>query len=201
MEFKAFQAGLYVIGRAINSIVDGFSVYKSMGMKVLEDCHVGEVDPKTGDWKIDPDKWYPQQNWLNAFSRISKNLGENNLKLIGKKIPENAIFPLWVVDIHSAIKSIDVAYHLNHSKDGKTPMFNESTQIMQEGIGHYEYVPSQENNKIICVCRNPYPTSFDWGIIEYLATKYILSSIVYLDETQPTRRAGADSDTFIILWR
>lgn len=201
MEFKAFEPGIFVNGRTINSIVEGFSVYKSMGRGILEECQIGEKDPKTGEWHIAPEKWYPQQNWLNAFSKISTSLGDTNLKLIGKKIPENAIFPPWVVDIHSSIKSINIAYHLNHSRDGKTPMFDEKTGKMQDGIGHYEYIPLEGNKKIICVCKNPYPTNFDWGIIEYMATKFILSAVISLDTSKPTRKLGADSDTFVITWR
>lgn len=57
---------------------------------------------------------------------------------IGLSIPENAVFPPWVVDIDTAVKAIDIAYHLNHRKDGK-PLFDMKTGTMSEGIGHYGY--------------------------------------------------------------
>jgi hypothetical protein len=41
----------------------------------------------------EPDKWYSQEAWLNAFKEIAETVGTNTLFMIGKSIPEHAKFP------------------------------------------------------------------------------------------------------------
>jgi hypothetical protein len=81
------------------------------------------------------------------------------------------------VDIDTVIQAIDVAYHLNHRKNGK-PLFDfravqaASTTLslqnkavgldmqvvsMREGIRHYDYERVWGERRIISVCENSLP--------------------------------------------
>ena len=198
MQFKSFEDGIEVNGRTIYSIVDGFRVVKSIPMRILRDHGIGEVAEDERTLKIKANEWYPQQKWLEAFEEISESMGDVVLYQIGLKIPENAQFPPWVNDIHSAIKSIDIAYHMNHRKNGK-PMFDPETGNIQEGIGHYGYKAIEGKNQIECECRNPYPCEFDRGIVTTMAGKFNKSATVK-HAPGSCRKNGAESCLYVINW-
>ncbi|MFN8672044.1 MAG: hypothetical protein U0457_08175 [Candidatus Sericytochromatia bacterium] len=197
MQFEVFEEGIEVSGGAVLSIVDGLSDFQKLTKKYLLDIGLGVE--KNGKTFIDPNEWYSQKKWLESFEKLSQDIGNLVLKQIGEKIPENAVFPPWVVDIESAIKSIDVAYHLNHRKKGKI-MFDLETGEMEEGIGHYGYEKIEGKNKIICECKNPYPCQFDLGIITAMAKKFQRNAFIFHDKDKPCRKTGGESCTYTITW-
>jgi hypothetical protein len=136
---------------------------------------------------------------LLCFQQISKQLGDGLLTQIGLAIPRNAHFPEGIRDIHAAIKSVDVAYHMNHRKDGQ-PMFDPATGRMQEGIGHYGYEPVPGQRRIICLCETPYPCAFDQGILTAMARRFESSARVTHDDSKPCRRWRGDRCTYVITW-
>jgi len=191
MQFKVIEPGIEVNGQTVQSIVDGFGIVKSLATKPLRDAGLPE--------EIKPDGWYSQEKWLKAFETIAKIYGSNTLLTIGLKIPKNAIFPPFVKDIETAIQAIDIAYHMNHRKNGKV-MFDEKTGQKQEGIGHYGYKKISGENMIVCECNNPYPDDFDKGIITCMAQKFMPNADVRHDDSKPCRKQGANSCTYIITW-
>ncbi len=197
MQFRPFEKGIEVNGVTVFSVVDGLGVFKSLARKYLLEVGIGIE--KDGEYIIDPDQWYSHESWLKAFEHIANDIGDSVLREIGMKIPENAQFPPWVNDIVSAMKSIDVAYHMNHRKDGKV-MFDVNTGKMYEGIGHYGYERADNDHKIVSECRNPYPCAFDEGIIKSMAKKFEAKSNVVHDSTKPCRKNGAESCTYIVTW-
>ena len=197
MQFKAFEPGIEVNGQTVYSIVDGLGSFKSIGHETL--LSVGIGSGSKADYHIGMDSWYSQADWLQAFEKIAREIGDSTLKEIGKKIPENAQFPPWVIDIDSAIKSIDIAYHMNHRKNG-TVMFDPNTGTMLEGIGHYGYERVPDKNMIVSKCNNPYPDAFDHGIITTMAKKFQLGASVLHDDSKPCRKNNAESCTYIITW-
>ena len=197
MQFKAFESGIEVNGQTVYSVVDGLGSFKSLAHDILLTVGIG-TGTKT-DYKIEIDGWYPQEQWLKAFDKIAQGIGNFTLKQIGLKIPENAKFPPWVKDIDSAIKSIDIAYHMNHRKKGAV-MFDPNTGKMLEGIGHYGYERIKGKNMIVSECRNPYPDDFDFGIISTMAKKFEIKANVVHDDSKPCRKNNADSCTYIITW-
>jgi hypothetical protein len=126
-------------------------------------------------------------------------VGDGILYKIGLAIPANAFFPPWVTDIHSAVRSIDIAYHSNHRKNGKV-LFDEESETIYEGIGHYGYEQVQGKNLIQSVSNNPYPCMFDKGIITAMAQKYDLKAIVFHDDSKPCRKNGAETCTYLVSW-
>ncbi|MDV6236647.1 hypothetical protein CH379_013535 [Leptospira ellisii] len=199
MEHTTFEKGIFTTGASVQSMLSGFGSFKTSALRMMAEEGIGEKN-SAGEWEISSEKWYSTEAFLRVFKKIADKLGAAQLKAIGYKVPENAVFPPWVKDIHSAIQSIDIAFHLNHSRDGKNPMFDINTGVMQEGIGHYGYEPVEGEKKIICVCSNPYQSAFDQGIIECMATKFEPTARVSIDESKPMRSKGASSDTFVITW-
>jgi hypothetical protein len=188
-----------VNGQTVYAIVDGFGAFTVMGSRYLIDEGIGRPD-ETGVVRIEREQWYPQRAWLRAFDRIGREMGDAALMLIGKKIPSNAIFPPWVVDVDSAIKSVDVAYHLNHRKNGAV-MFAPETGAMLEGIGHYGYQRGSPTERLILsVCDNPYPCAFDMGILISMAHRFVRSARVEHAPAAPCRKNGDGHCTYRITW-
>jgi hypothetical protein len=191
MQFKSFEPGIEVNGHTVLAVVDGFGMVSS-----LSKIHFRNADL---DEEIDPEKWYPQDNWLKAFQSIAKLHGDNTLFNIGVKIPQNAIFPPWVKDIDTAIQSIDIAYHMNHRKNNKV-LFDPENGKIDDGIGNYGYRRIEGESMIISECNNPYPCNFDHGIITTMANKFEPSAKVTHDDSKSCRKNGAESCTYIITW-
>jgi hypothetical protein len=179
MLYRAYSPLVEVNGETVLSVVDGMGAYKTKALQILKDN--GIDNPRPG-------QWYSQQNWLNAFKTIAQSIGTSTLLQIGKSIPENAKFPPEIDNIHKALAAIDVAYHMNH-RNGE--------------IGNYKYEKINDKSVKI-ICKNPYPTDFDKGIIESMAKKFkpqgTLFVKVTVDATQPQRNQGGESDTYIITW-
>jgi hypothetical protein len=198
MEYRAIEPGIEVNGQTVFSVVDGFGAFTRMGSRYLLDEGIGEPEPD-GSVRVERERWYSQEAWLRAFERIGKELGGSALHLIGLKIPANAIFPPWVVDIDSALRSIDVAYHLNHRKQGQV-MFDVAAGTMLEGIGHYGFSRDPAAKRILCGCDNPYPCDFDAGIVASMARRFVEHARVEHDPAEPCRKRGADRCTYVVSW-
>ena len=185
MQFVAFESGVEVNGTTINSVIDGLGSYKTLAWNYLIEAGIGER--KDGEYDLDPDGWYSQERWLKVFEKIAEKIGDFPLKQIGMKIPENAVFPPWVKDVDSAVKAIDVAYHMNH-RGGE--------------IGHYNFAATGPAAGTV-VCNNPYPCDFDRGIITAMAKRFAPSAgkvRVGHDDTKPCRKNGAESCTYNVSW-
>ena len=148
--FKAFQASspeVEVDGRTVIIVTSGMLV-GSVARELLERC--GMKDPE-------PTGWFNQQEWLNVHKALHEHLGADTLYSIGRRIPYAAEFPEeQMVDVSSALKSIDVAYRMAH-RNGD--------------IGHYKYVEVGLDHYEIH-CDNPYSNEFDLGIITSLVERF-----------------------------
>jgi hypothetical protein len=177
--YHASSDKVEVNGETVYAIVDGMGAFKSQAIAILSEN--GIEDPKPGHW-------YNQQAWLNSFKKISEKIGNSTLFNIGLKIPANAIFPPEINDVHKALSSIDIAYHLNH-RGGE--------------IGHYSYEKTG-NNSCKMICDNPYPDDFDKGIISAMCRKFVknrMSISVKIAEGPAWRDKGGDKSTYIVAWK
>jgi hypothetical protein len=198
MQFKAAESGIEVLGQTVYAVVDGFGAFSMIGSKYLADVGLGSLGPD-GVIQLVNEGWYAQERWLTAFERISREIGDSALHLIGKRIPLNAVFPPWVTDVDSAIRSVDVAYHLNHRKQGQV-MFDLEKGTMLEGIGHYGYAREDgAKPRIVSRCDNPYPCAFDQGILTSMTQRFARSGRV---EHAPgdCRKQGAETCTYVVTW-
>ncbi|NMB57902.1 MAG: hypothetical protein GYA12_01935 [Chloroflexi bacterium] len=192
-QFIAITPNAEVNGETILSIVSGMGSLKTTAYQILENH--GISNPVPG-------RWYPQQAWLDSFKVIARTYRPVTLICIGRKIPENAIFPPEINTIEKALAAIEVAYHMNHRIDGR-PLFDPSTGEMREGIGHYTF-QSLGTNKAAIICDNPYPCDFDRGIVDEMAFMYkpAASRGVTITHTDDSlcRNDGGEVCTYIVEW-
>jgi hypothetical protein len=196
--FEPFEPDIEVSGLAVPSMVDGFSVFKSIPTRIMLDHGLGSLDAN-GHWVLDRAAWYPQAAWLAALGTLFEKLGEGVLFQIGQKIPANAVFPPWVIDIHSAIRAVNVAYHANHRKRG-VMMFNRVTGKMLDGIGHYGYEAVAERNEIVSDCQLPYPSAYAHGVLTTMARKFEPLATVEYDSSHSMASPETGRYIFRIHW-
>jgi hypothetical protein len=163
--------------------------YRTIAEKALATCGVGTMVP---------DGWYSLDAFLGAFDALGETVGPNTLFATGKKVPDHAVLPPDIRGVEAALASIDVAYHLNHRREGQV-MFDLTTGEMLEGIGHYRCHPDGDR-RIVMVCENPYPPEFDRGVVTGFARRFEPTAKIERDPSKPTRLQGADSCTFIVTW-
>jgi hypothetical protein len=195
MQAKSAYANIEVSGDCIGAILDGFRQYPVVAMKYLARFGLIRSDTLKPS-EIDRAAWYPLDAWLAVYRGIVEEVGVNSMYAIGRRMPENAWFPPRMNDVHEAIRSIDVAYHMNHRKDGVV-MFDPKTGAMLEGIGHYIYCRRDEKT-IECVCENPYPCDFDRGLVSAMAARFEEFSRTSHAAAGPCRKNGGASCTYVV---
>jgi len=174
MEYVPFDKNVKVLGGVLQALIDGLGAFQQKALDLLK---------KETIESIDPEKWYSQEIYLNILKEIGS---ESILKQVGAKIPENAKFPPEIDDIIKALSALDMAYHMNH-KDGE--------------IGSYSFSPSGEKEGTM-VCHNPYPCSFDEGLILGMARKFAppKSFVRVTHDEGDCRKNGAEKCTYKISW-
>ncbi|QRO01936.1 hypothetical protein JRI60_24420 [Archangium violaceum] len=187
-----------VLGANLECIKDGFAAFTLLASRILLDERLG-VEGKDGMVTFEKNRWYSLNQFLRAFERIGKEFGVYTLKQAGMSIPKNAVFPPTVVDIDSGIRSIDVAYHMNHGTRG-VALFSPDTGEMREGIGHYGYERIPNKKLIVSRCDGPYPCAFDEGILTAMAQRFETSATV-VHSPNGCRSRGAESCAYNITWR
>ncbi len=198
MQFVPFEDDIEVNGQTVYSVVEGFALFKKVPSDILLTLGIGHPGAD-GIVTLHEDEWIPQELWLRAFKEIGEVVGAGALYGIGLKIPECAIFPPWVVDVHSALKSVNVAYHLNHRRAGRV-MFDPMTNTMVEGIGHYGYAPVPGETRVLSKCSNPYPCDFDKGILTTMARRFAPRAWVDHVDPETCRKKGGDECSYAITW-
>ena len=192
MQYRAFEPDIEILGAAVMATIGGFGPLRTIVARVL--CRDGLGVAGAG---IDVDGWYVQQAWLDALREIDERFGTEVLFNIGAEIPNNAVFPSLAVDVHTAVASIDVAYHLNHRRAGQI-MYDATTKQMLEGIGHYGYERIADT-QILSTCVTPYPCEFDFGIVATMARRFEPRTIVEHVGSE-CRRQGAQACTYSLRW-
>lgn len=183
-EFVSLEPGVEVLGEVIAAFIAGFPVgTERVATKILQ--RHGIMDPRPGDW-------YPIQSLLDAMRDTSDTFGANMLARIGEQIATNAKLPPGLDDLETVLASIDTAYHMNH-QGGE--------------IGHYVYEFKGlvgGLTRATMVCPNPYPCSFDRGVIEGFSRRFkpegAIDVLVRHDDSEPCRKTGAESCTYVISW-
>ncbi|MCY1079177.1 hypothetical protein [Archangium lansingense] len=188
-----------VLGANLQIVIDGFGSFTLIANRILLEEGLG-ADDGTGAVKFEPSAWYPLELWLKTLERIGNEFGHVLLFQSGMTTPKNAIFPPTVTDIHSALKCIDIAYHMNHAMRGET-MFSPNTGEMRDGIGHYSYAHTPGKNLVTMESSTPYPCDFDRGIIIAMAQRFQPTATILHDATKPCRKRGGGSCAYHVAWK
>lgn len=168
-----------VVGQSILAIVGGMEVVQARALRILEE---------NGIAPLKADVWYPMSSLLNSFQLIFEKIGPSTVRAIGRKIPDNARFPANVDSLEKGLRSIDVAYHLNHRGSDK--------------IGDYRYEQIDRRSARM-VCDNPYPCDLDLGLIEAVCDRFRPKDALWVrieHDPKSCRRRGDASCTYLITW-
>lgn len=180
-QYVPFAEGVDVSGGAVLSFANAAPAFRDNMLQVLANNGIKDIQP---------DGWYSQIQWLNAMKEVNETYGTNTLFIIGKAIPKSVEFPPDIDTLEKALAAIDITYHMNH-RNGE--------------IGHYTLASFNQKERLaIMECNNPYPSSFDQGIVTAIARKFIPPRApkidVELDSSKPTRSNGADQCTYLVSW-
>jgi hypothetical protein len=197
MQFKSFESGIEVNAVTVASVMTGMGHFTNISRRFLIQVGIGNIEDRK--YVLDMDAWYSMDDWLKAFENIAYRIGDTALFNIGASIPKSANFPAGLNDIRAGVSAVDIAYHINHRKNGRL-LYNMDTGVMLEGIGHYGSKPISGANEILCVCENPYPCAFDRGIITSMAQQFEPGAQVVHDDNKECRKKGADSCTYHVYW-
>jgi hypothetical protein len=197
MQFKVFEPGIQNSGESVGAIIDGFRKFPTIAQKYL--CKYGILKPNQTLGELDRTVWYTEESFLLVFEAITKEVGVNSLYGVGRAMIENATLPPHICDVPSALGSLDVAYHMNHRKNGVT-MFDPQTGLMLEGIGHMITTIVPDENRIVVVCDTPYPCEFERGIVSGFASRFVPTARTVHEQTAPCRKKGAESCTYVTWW-
>jgi hypothetical protein len=185
---KRTHPGTEVFGANVRLILDAFGHFKSVASKILLQHGMGKRGAG-GLVEVEPEAWYPLDNNIAAMREIGVR-GDAVLYQAGKLIPKHFPFPAQITDVSSALKMLDVAYHMNHRLGGEV-MFNPATGKMLDGIGHYRYEPGSRPDEGTMVCDNPYPCGLDRGLVTGVANRY--GSRVTVEHARSGCRARDDA--------
>jgi len=199
MQFRSFEDGIEVNGATITSVISSLQ-----GVNLLKSLFIDAGLPDPQNIIGDSAHWYSQQKWLNVFREIAQRVGTRTLFNIGRNIPERAVFPDFQgKSMINVLKTIDVAYHINHRNQKGELLFDPSRPAKNqwyEGIGHYGVDEIPGYNLAVMKCQTPYPCEFDRGIIFAMSQKFTPTAVVYHDDSKPCRKDGAAYCTYLISW-
>lgn len=195
MQYRSFAPDIETLGAGLRSAMRAFGPLQAIAERML--CRDGLVDCDGPTPGVLDDEWYSLQAWLDALHEIDRSYGTEILFNIGAEVPNAAVFPSMAIDVHTAVASIDIAYHLNHRRNGRI-MYDHATKTMLEGIGHYGYERLGDTH-ILSTCMTPFPCEFDLGIVAMMARRFEPRTIAE-HVGQECRRHGAQACTYSLRW-
>jgi len=192
-QFIAQADGVDVNGESVLAVLYGMGNFKEKGREIL--AWNGILAPEAG-------RWYQQQAFLDSLKQIGGSFRPITLTSIGRKIPELIRFPVGIQGTHQALLSLDIAYHLNHRKNGKV-LYVPAEHKVLDGIGHYYYKHTGPASAVM-VCTSPYPCDYDRGMIDATALRYRPDGVGDIRVTHESpnhcRKNGDDFCTYRVEW-
>ena len=184
-EFSSYEPErIEVIGEVIESFVLGFPEdIRDFGLAVLD---------KHGMSDLDPVRFYKAQPFLQAMRDVAVRIGRNMMSRIGEQIALRVELPSTWSSLEIALEGLDKAYHSKY-RGGE--------------IGNWKYLHQGQVGGLTrgaMVSTNHYCCAFDRGVLEGFTKRFsptgISDALVRHDESQPCRKNGGDSCTYVITW-
>jgi hypothetical protein len=167
MELQAFSPNVKVIGGVINAFIQAFS-QPDLARSILKKHGIDDVKDSN---------WYPQQDYFESFRELETIIGNLMLQKIGTKIVENARLEV-AGNIFDFFEKIGSSYRMNHQNDNMSYY-----KVIEKGTNH-----------ILIETNNPYPDSFDRGLYEGFARKFVSNPKV------ETTERGMEKRTYMVRW-
>jgi hypothetical protein len=196
-EIMRIEPGIEVLGIGVHAVVEAFKLFPSVVIRRLVSHGIGrEAGPRI---LVDVNTWFPLENWLAAFEDIATAHGPRALFQIGERVRDFVLLPPHMSDIHSCIAGTNIAYHMNHRKNGVL-MFDADTGQTLSGIGDYGYSWRPGERRIVSRCTTPYPCDFDRGVLLGFALRFEKEARIEHDASAPCRNKQGESCTYVITW-
>lgn len=140
---------------------------------------------------VQPDEWYPQQEFLDVFYDLSQGSYQAtfNLVAVGMRIGDQAQFPPEVDSIEAILHTLDASYHRNN----------------RDQVGGWD-VYATAPNEMICISSTPYPADLEYGMVYSLVRRFRpvgVNFTVYHEpdiEGEPNRKNGGDRCMYRVVW-
>jgi hypothetical protein len=188
-----------VSGQSVAGTMAAFQQYKSIPHRFLVSEGIG-TPGGDGNVTVDPQRWYPLENWLRAFGRIGQEVGPAVLSQIGAAVMQNIEWPPGMTSVEGLVRFIDAGYHMHHRKNGQL-MFDPKTGSMTAGIGNFAY-KGEDRTRYFVECANPYPCPFDKGVLGGALRRLGTGTLAVHDTTTGECRAkGSRSCTYVVFKR
>ena len=142
------------------------------------------------------DRWEPLHDVLVRLNRLGRELGEESLSRAGTSVPGHALFPPGVHSIRDALATLDVAYHMNHRRNGE-PMYVNGQ--FAPGIGCWVCAEDAPGSWVIDSASR-YPCSFDLGLLTALARRYEPEARIEHLEGSRCRKLGTVTCAYVVTW-
>jgi hypothetical protein len=141
----------------------------------------------------------PLDKFIQATNELIGLVGPQKAFEIGTKVIDHALRPPGATDVVSAMQVIDRGYHLNHLKDG-VPMFDQQTETMLEGIGHYKCTTTSKH-RLVMEVDTPYNCDLDRGIMQSWARVFEKSALVTHLEPSVCRKNRSRFCRYEVSWK
>lgn len=195
MRIEQVDPAIEVTRAGVKVVVDGFRGFTLLAHEIMISEGMGSDDGE-GNLVLPAGAWLNLRKYLNALRRIEQEIGAQVLIDGGQTVIKHADFPPTITDVHSVFGSADIAYHMNHRRNGEL-LFNPATGAMQEGIGHWK-ASKEGDRKASLTSDTPYPCGYDHGIALGMAQRFAPNA--RLTHGPGCRSKGAESCTYHVTW-
>ncbi|WP_239014605.1 hypothetical protein [Archangium violaceum] len=182
MSNRVIPPEVEVLGQSIMAMIGGMELLQARAQRILAENGIPQLEPM---------RWYSMRKAITAIQSIEQKIGPVTMRAVGRKIPEHAKFPSNIRLLEDALRSLDVAYQMNH-------------RGQQSGnIGGYRFEPAKGGRGGHMICDNPYPCNFDHGIVEALCERFRPKDAMWVrveHDPQSCRQKGDFACTYQMTW-
>ncbi len=185
-EFKPYAPEVEINGLAILSFIDAMEAGRDYRIRILKQHDIQQPSADT---------WHPQRDYLNALRQLRDEFGDQQLYHIGRAMPDRAhvpdqSVPLTFESLPYLVEMLSASYRMHH-RGGE--------------IGDYELLEFDlKAGRAVMRSTSPYPSEFDRGILQTNVRRMLADASgyvdVFIDDSIPNKRTGADADLLIINW-
>jgi hypothetical protein len=136
-------------------------LYGEIFLSIIQSMNYYDFQPLVDEWlvqsgirKIDPNAWYPRQEWLNLVKKLETQTNSiDNQVSIGIKVIENAVLPpgFQINSVQDAIMMLRAVYLANQQN---LPPGENGYEIKQIDARHFEILDT-----------SPYPVYVNYGYV------------------------------------
>lgn len=155
----------------------------------IEAEKIKPILPKHGLDNIDPEEWYPHQNWMNVLKELDETLGEQastTFIAFGKKVVETAVMPPEIKTIPDVLNLLHDIHHLNL----RNIPDEEGYSIEKKGEKHYWVYHNTPNPDVAIY-------GFIWGLVARYKQPHEVFIVQQIENPNPEEKPGS---VFEVKW-